>query len=45
MFWIARGFAVIAISTGSVFAAAAQDMIVIGTVGGGNTLEWPLYIA
>ena len=45
MFWIARGFAVVAISTGSVFAAAAQDTIVIGTVGGGNTLEWPLYIA
>ena len=35
MFWIARGFAVVAISTGSVFAAAAQDTIVIGTVGGG----------
>ena len=44
MFWIARGFAVVAISTGSVFAAAAQDTIVIGTVGG-DTLEWPLYIA
>ena len=39
MFWIARGFAVVAISTGSVFAAAVQDTIVIGTVGGGNTLE------
>ena len=25
--------------------AAAQDTIVIGTVGGRNTLEWPLYIA
>ena len=39
-------FAVVAISTCSVFLrATAQDTIVIGTVGGRNTLEWPLYIA
>ena len=30
---------------GLFFVAAAQDSIIIGTVGGGNTLEWPLYIA
>jgi hypothetical protein len=39
MFWIARGFAVVGISTDSIFAAAAQCTIVIGTVGGGNTLR------
>lgn len=45
MFWIARGLAAIAISILAVSAAAAQDRVIIGTVGGGNTLEWPLYIA
>lgn len=42
---IMRGLAAIAISLAAVCSAAAQNKIVIGTVGGGNTLEWPLYIA
>ena len=45
MSWITRGLAAIAISVIAVSPAAAQSKVVIGTVGGGNTLEWPLYIA
>ena len=42
---ITQGLAAIAISVAAISSAAAQDKIIIGTVGGGNTLEWPLYIA
>ena len=45
MSWITRGLTAIAISVVAVSSAVAQNKIVIGTVGGGNTLEWPLYIA
>jgi ABC-type nitrate/sulfonate/bicarbonate transport system substrate-binding protein len=42
---ITRGLTAIAILVVAVSSSAAQNRIVIGTVGGGNTLEWPLYIA
>jgi len=42
---ITRGLAAIAILLAAVSSSSAQNKIVIGTVGGGNTLEWPLYIA
>ena len=42
---ITRGLTAIAISVVAVSSAVAQNKIIIGTVGGGNTLEWPLYIA
>ena len=45
MSWITHVLTAIAISVVAVCSAAAQDKIVIGTVGSGNTLEWPLYIA
>jgi ABC-type nitrate/sulfonate/bicarbonate transport system substrate-binding protein len=45
MSWITHGLTVIAILVVAVCSAAAQDKIVIGTVGSGNTLKWPLYIA
>ena len=45
MSWITRGLAAIAVSIVAVSSAVAQDKVIIGTVGGGNTLEWPLYIA
>ena len=45
MSWITRGLAAIAILVVAVSSSSAQNKLVIGTVGGGNTLEWPLYIA
>ena len=45
MSWITHGLTAIAISVAAVSSTAAQNKIVIGTVGTGNTLEWPLYIA
>jgi len=45
MSWIMRGLIVLAVLAAAISSSAAQDKIVIGTVGGGNTLEWPLYVA
>jgi NitT/TauT family transport system substrate-binding protein len=45
MSWVKRGLIAIGVSIVVASSAAAQSSIVIGTVGGGNTLEWPLYIA
>jgi hypothetical protein len=43
MFWIA--FCCNCHFDGLCFCGSGPGTIVIGTVGGGNTLEWPLYIA
>lgn len=42
---ITRALAAIVLSAFASFPVAAQDKIIIGTVGSGSPLEWPIYIA
>ena len=45
MSFVRCGIAAVVLSGVVASQALAQTKITIGTVGSGNTLEWPLYIA